>query len=400
MTRPNQSALVLDGETVKLRLQADRADGRGLVHVDWLRFTVVRRDAPIDVELLFPRKGLSVDGNYSEIKADLLERHLKVLEAQEQYAPAAQALTLANEVVEVLGEGFKVGGEVLKGHDFYAKRWPITFNDCEVGWIGFGASSDSPRQRKQADTIHCNLYGTACTFARFGWREIMADKLDEWNANITRCDLALDFFDGFQGGLDQVIEDYKAGAFDYNSQRPKCSGAGDWVNHVSRSFYVGSREAGKQTNIYEKGHQLYGPESGSQWLRWELRYGNKLRVLSSQLLRDPDAFFAGASGAHQAALNALADKPIQPETVETKKRLEAETVEAEVTRNVRWLERVAAPSLAAAWHHLGDEGILSLVTGRTLPRRLQKFAAQVPAAFRAVGERFYSHGASPSPVMA
>ena len=60
---------------------------------------------------------------------------------------------------------------------------------------------------------------------------------------------------------------------------------GDWANGHARSFYIGSKEAGKQTNIYEKGDQLFGVETGSKWLRIELRYGNKLRVLSPEMLR-------------------------------------------------------------------------------------------------------------------
>ena len=54
--------------------------------------------------------------------------------------------------------------------------------------------------------------------------------------------------------------------------------------------------------MYEKGHQLFGPESGSNWLRVELRYGNKLRVLSSDILRNPSNYFAGASPWHASML--------------------------------------------------------------------------------------------------
>ena len=175
---------------------------------------------------------------------------------------------------------------------------------------------------------------------------------------------------------------------------------GDWINNKARSLYVGSREAGKQTNIYQKGDQLFGVEARSPWIRWELRYGSKLRVLPSQMLRDPDGFFAGAGDAHREALDRLSSDEGQPEVLPTQKKLAALTVEAEVFRNVTWLERVAAPSLAAAWRYLGDDGILALVTGRSLPRRLQRYAAQVPDAFCKVAQRFVSHGVCPSPVMA
>jgi phage replication initiation protein len=35
----NLSALVMDGETVKLRLLAERAESGSVVHCDWVRFT-------------------------------------------------------------------------------------------------------------------------------------------------------------------------------------------------------------------------------------------------------------------------------------------------------------------------------------------------------------------------
>lgn len=203
MTRPNLSALVLDGETVKLRLAAERSEGRGLVHVDWLRFTIALRDAPLNLDVLFPAPELQ-RGSWWDVNKDRIARQLAAIEAEENHSAAFCALSTARDVVEVLGDGFSVGAEVLKGHDFYAKRLPILLNECEVGWVGFGASSDSPRQEKQARTIHVNLYGAACTFARSGWRDAMADKIDEWDANVTRCDLALDFFDGYAGGLDAV----------------------------------------------------------------------------------------------------------------------------------------------------------------------------------------------------
>lgn len=41
-----KNALVLDGNTVKLRLLAERQSSRAMVHIDWLRFTVQLRNAP------------------------------------------------------------------------------------------------------------------------------------------------------------------------------------------------------------------------------------------------------------------------------------------------------------------------------------------------------------------
>lgn len=142
---------------------------------------------------------------------------------------------------------------------------------------------------------------------------------------------------------------------------------------MSALFYLGSKEAGKQTNVYEKGDQLFGAEARSPWVRVELRYGNKLRVLSSEMLRRPADFFAGASDWH-ASLILLAAQTVTPEPVKTTPRLALETVEAEATRNLRWLRDVAAPTCAAAIEFLGFEELVSMIKDQKLPGRLQKFS--------------------------
>ncbi|RYF13923.1 MAG: hypothetical protein EOO77_14880 [Oxalobacteraceae bacterium] len=202
----------------------------------------------------------------------------------------------------------------------------------------------------------------------------------------------------YTGGIQRVFDDYKAGLCDVGGRRLKSNCVGDWANGQERSFYFGSKEAGKQTNCYEKGHQLFGVESGSSWFRAELRYGNKLRELPSDILRRPADFFAGASDWHSLML-AEADAIVEAEKVPTLGRLALETVEAEVHRNVRWARETAAPTIAAAFHYLGDE-FLDLVTGRKLPGRLQKFnSAELSRAFASVMSRFTSVGEA-SPVTA
>lgn len=393
MTRPNQSALVLDGDTIKARLQASRSQSSGLVHVDWLRFTCTLRNAPIDLDKLFP-----VKGNYLDVRQTRLDQALIALKNEAIFAPAAQAATLAEQICAVLGEDFTVDPEVKKGHDFYARRWSILREGKEVGWVGYGSSSDSPRQTAQARTIHANLYGHACTFARIGWASAMADLIDETKANITRADLALDFFDGLPGGMESVVADYKAGACDVMGKTPKCNMVGDWINGQARSFYLGSKGAGKQSNVYEKGHQLYGEASGSPWTRVELRYGNKLRDLPSDILRRADDFFAGASDWHAAKLVQAGSQAIaQPVT--TRPRLAAETVEAEVSRVIRWFRTTAAASAAFLFQHSGDE-FLDFVTNQKLPGRLQSFrASETKAAVQKLMSRFSTVGDySPVPV--
>lgn len=386
MTQVSHSALVLEGGEVKLRLQAERAASDSYVHVDWLRFTCFLRNViPSFISHgdahLFPEPG---DRTFHDMPSRIIEdqiRHTVAKFEREHVDPSMrnameQARSLALEVCEALGGGFTVHPDIRKGHDFYRYRWSIVRNDAECGWVGFLASGDSPRQQAQASTIHCNLYGYACTFADLGWNVRLADIVDDHQAKITRADLALDFFDGFTGGMSRVVEDYQEGLMNVRGNKPKCNQVGDWVNGAERSFYFGSKEAGKQTNVYEKGDQLYGRDYGSKWLRIELRYGNKLRVLPSDILRRPSDFFAGGSPWHALMLSkADSETDTSPRVIKTAPRLAVQTVAAEVHRNVRWMLNTAAQSFSTALRFMTEDQLSELCDWNVnrLPARLRKF---------------------------
>lgn len=388
MTRPNQSALVLDGNEIKVRLQAQRRTSNTLVHVDWLRFTVQARNSSSLAALtpVFNRTNSIWDPEYRQWLFTKVLSELPDCESDR----AAQALYLAGEVCIALGSDFAVNDRMKKGHDFYKWRYSIEREGTEVGWVGFGASSESPRQKAQAQTLHVNLYGAACTFAQPGWRFFMADLVDEVKGDVTRCDLALDFFDGMGRDMKDFEAGYHAGIFDNHGKRPKCRQVGDWFNGCERSLYIGSKEAGKQTNVYEKGDQLFGTEADSPWVRIELRWGNKLRELTTDMLRDPNSYFACASPWHQQMLAEAGAfiEDLEEVLLPCEPRLPLQTVEAEVTRNLRWLFQTAAPTVAAAFQHLGDE-FLEVVTNKRLPGRLQKFSkAELFRAFDTAIHRF------------
>lgn len=406
------SPLVLCGSEIKIRLEAERFATRTPVHVDWLRFTCrLRLAPPPSVDLMFPLAEEEQFGvtlaeyvagqTYAVSSACSRARYIHRLITSTpdcEASASVQARELADRCAEILGPDFMVADQILKGQDFYRFKWSIQRSGVEVGWVGYLASGSSPKQKAQSNTIHANLHGTACTFARIGWLDDMAALIDDHKADITRADLALDFFDGYSGGLNQVEADYLAGLWDVRGRRPKCNNVGDWttgraLNSGARSFYVGSKEGGKQTNVYEKGDQLFGIEAGSKWLRFELRYGNKLRVLPSDILRRPADFFAGASPYHAQVLSQAEVIPC-PEPITVAPRLAAQTVEAEVTRNLRWAFNVAAPTIAAAWDYLGKE-FLNLVTDQKLPGRLSKFSkTELATAFEAAKARFSQAGES------
>lgn len=389
MTRA--TTLVLDGETVKVRLQAERRESGELVHVDWLRFTVLLRNMPCpSVDEIFPRTD---DWAAMERWRELARQIQEVPDCNS--AAAQQAIELARSVAEVLGDDYEAIPEPRKGHDFYKFRIAIERAGAEVGWVGFQASSSSPRQAAQGRTIHCNLFGAACTFARAGWRRAMADLIDARQGEVTRCDLALDFFEGIPGGLPQVVSDYEAGKLDVHGKRPKCRMVGDWsaCTKGARSFYVGSKEAGKETNFYEKGDQLFGVEAGSAWVRAEGRLGNKLRELPTDLLRRPADFFAGMSDYH-AALLTLANGQAQAQRVRCRPRLALETVKAEVHRAVRWIEQTGGAMFAFALRSLPEEKVLELMGDARRPGRLSKFSTAEIAS--AVSDLLSAEGPSPA----
>jgi len=390
------SPLVVDGENVKLRIQAEREFTQNKVHVDWVRFTCRVRHAPVpDVDVLFPlpvqpsavpydddsRKYPIDEAKEFQVRLEIAKRvqqraRLSIRDlAETDFSVSAQAYELAVQSAAALGPDFSVDAEIKKGMDFYKHRWSILLSGHECGWVGFLSTSESPRQSTQAETIHVNLFGTACTFAASGWNTRIADLVDETDSVLTRTDLALDFFDGYRGGMDRVWADYVAGSCNVFGRKPCFNNVGDWANGHDRSIYIGSREVGKQTNIYEKGDQLYGHQANSEWVRFELRYGNKKRILSSDMLRRPDDFFAGASDWHHSvlleaeAIPAPAEAPCTP-------RLQIQSVQAECARNIRWMVSTAASTLAVAIQYLDGSEIMELIGNAKLPGRLRKFSRE------------------------
>lgn len=381
MTRP--CALVLDGDSVKFRLEAERRETGVAVHVDWLRFTCYRRNVPApSIEALFPSACDDYDA-WDRLKH--LSRYIAQVPDCDHDA-AAQAFELAQDVANTLGSEFIVCADLRKGHDFYKHRIAIERAGAEVAWVGFGASSESPKQQAQARTLHANMHGAACTFGAPGWRERMHRIIEDRKATITRCDLALDFFGGITGGMARVVADYDAGLMDVGGRRLKANFAGDWSarSEGGRSFYAGNKEAGKQTNVYEKGDQLYGVEAGSKWMRVELRWGNKLRVLPADMLLRPADFFAGASDWH-ASMLVEADAEVQAERVLCNSRAAVESVKAEAYRSARWTFRTAGASIAALLRFATDADLSNLAAITKLPQRLRRFTqAELSAAFHAV----------------
>lgn len=339
------------------------------------------------------RQGLKNDVWEDQIPADLLallqqkENPTKTPKTTSRFVLAAMARELAVSVATALGPDFFYDGDVLKGMDFYAFRLPIKRNGIEVGWVGFGSSSDKARQKNQEKTIHCNLHGSALTFAAAGWQQKIKKIIDETKADITRVDLALDFFDGYQGGIIRVRDDYIAGKCNVLGKKPSSDSKGDWANGRSRSLYIGTKKSGKETNIYEKGDQLYGLDACSPWLRFELRYGNQYRFIDSDVLINPDSYFAGASEWHASVLAEAGAIP-QPIPIPIEDKLQDATVDAAVRRVMDWAQVTLSPTLSVLLNYLSIDQVGDFLFTKDLPGRLKPYTdTQLAPAFRRIADK-------------
>lgn len=388
MTVP--AKLVVDGGRIKATCERRRVESGSPVIIDWCRFTL--RRAQVD---LWPRRPVVSDSIWdagwrmNEFRSQLAQMSADD-SARESALALEQAEYVAVQVCQLMGPEFKIG-PVGKGHDFYRYRLPLMVGDEEVGAVHCWSSSESSRHQGQRETINVNLHGHACMYASNGWEKRLQDFGTATQSVLTAVHLALDFFEGIPGGLDEEWEQYRAGGWDYLGKRPKI-GDVNWLQGHSRSLYLGSKKAGKQTNIYEKGHQLYGYEEatrlGIKWERVELRLGNKLRVLDWDILTSPAEYMAGASPRH-AHFVELAGSHVEPERIYCNRPDAVMAVEGEVVRAVKWLRDSAAPILALAFKWMPESHFVDVVEAASKPIRLRKFSdSQLAAAFTNLAHPF------------
>lgn len=118
---------------------------------------------------------------------------------------------------------------------------------------------------------------------------------------LTRVDLAQDFFDG-EYTCDDAYSYWVNGGFKANRGKAP---AHTWIQSNGkivddsviymggRTLYVGDRKNGKSIRIYEKGLQLKDGDNPN-WVRWEVQIGNKGRVIPLDILLKPTEYFRGA----------------------------------------------------------------------------------------------------------
>jgi len=188
------------------------------------------------------------------------------------------------------GNGFERAMQVRVFSDRFSMM-PL----CRVFWGG-----EAQRGRMMID-----MTGQCCaSIERWDALRLWLETLPE--VRITRCDVACDVYEGTVD-VDDCVSWYKAGEFITRGRAPKSSTAGDWIGGVrGRTFYVGDSKNGKLLRCYEKGKELGDFES--PWVRFEVQFGKRDRVIPFDILTDPDLYFVGAYPAMERVLQGAGER--------------------------------------------------------------------------------------------
>jgi phage replication initiation protein len=168
------------------------------------------------------------------------------------------------------------------GHSGFSNKMLIGHCKSLLAWGG----------ASQRGKAHVSFMGGECSHFR-DWMAI-ADWLDGVGASLTRVDLAHDDHDGERWSVERVASLYEAGGFNTGGRNPQHRLEGPWLDasQGGRTFYVGHRDNGKMMRAYEKGKKEgYGSD---KWTRIEVEYRKKGRLLSTDMLRTPGQYLAGA----------------------------------------------------------------------------------------------------------
>jgi len=143
---------------------------------------------------------------------------------------------------------------------------------------------------EQRGTVLVSINGAGCQrIADFGamrrWGEAVG-------ARITRLDIAGDDISGRLLGVGRCLRAWGAGQFDRRGTACKARIVDDLNSGDGSTLYIGTREGGKVCRVYEKGKQM--GDVASKWVRCEVEFHAKDRVIPWAAVSDPRPYFAGA----------------------------------------------------------------------------------------------------------
>lgn len=192
---------------------------------------------------------------------------------------------LSQKLEEILGFGITHKCK-SKGNKFYNMMFRLGSESADYGEVHYGG---------QRDTVLIELKGLGCNLASDGWENRFFDFLQNAiRPRITRCDLALDFFDGGYSP-EQALLDHDNGFFDNHNMRPKSEMIGSaWRREdgTGKTFYVGRKKNAKFVRVYEKGRQLGDKESN--WCRFEIQFNHGDIEIPLDILKHSGGYFSGA----------------------------------------------------------------------------------------------------------
>jgi phage replication initiation protein len=365
----------MSGDKVKYTLEHQQTQNPHLVRVDWLRFT-------LPVESCFPQDKADLSWVPAYVERDqecavayngLMPAQLavEILRADGSFCyltPKSLAWQGLVELHSVLPDVVPLSVSAEEsGMDFYAARCPIMIDGAVAGYVLAGG-----RSPQQANTVHFNLFGAACMHLTPERLAALADMIEGKGGWITRCDLALDVWEGLD--VTTVQAAWADGLFDVRGKRPSQREMGAWSSGHSRTFEVGSRATGKLLRAYEKGDQLFGPEANDPWVRLEVEFRASHRILDIDLLRRPAEFFVGAYPWLAEYVRAF-ELELCPAVIPTISEVMDKTADAAVERLVKWAVNTAGPSFKAIWD-MGGDLVAELISEQQHrePKRLRGFS--------------------------
>lgn len=206
----------------------------------------------------------------------------------------------------------------------YMRLWfsiPVNFSHSDKGLFGYECSQDitawfngeiirigiiAMGGKTAGNTMCLDMSGLGCSMVE-DWQAVFAT-MQDLDARITRVDTALDLKEGFT--IEQFDEMYFAGDFNCGGRIPTRrmieSGDSNRQDRYGKTLYLGKKQNGKELCIYRKGQQLGNEDS--EWVRVEVRFGNRDRVIPHDVVLNPDKYFAGAFIALQNLMDTIPEK--------------------------------------------------------------------------------------------
>lgn len=236
------------------------------------------------------------------------------------------------------GEGFRSFKE-----NYSIQAW-VEGEFLQIGTYSIGSEAQK--------FVHCfNLFGRGCPLVN-DWKAFYA-MLQDLDARISRCDLAVDFLEG-EVSIDDMESLYLEGAFNSGGRFPSrlAISSGNHLDPIAggRTLTLGKRENGKQLRAYEKGKQL--KIDGSNWVRVEVQLGNRDRVIPHDVVFAPTDYFAGSHKALALLVNRKSSKKIATYQ---------KVVDSSIEHSMHWLKRHYGKTINVLVKHVFKEDYSAFV---------------------------------------